>query len=134
MENILTETTEKPNPTLTIVVGDKKHKQFMSFGLLNLLMTYIESPLQIIQLPTDAELTQTLLIECLSTRDADGSVTEQFNLFNLDPEEGEKVLAWMIAHISHFFVQTLSQMPKQLKDLNLAVNTSLQRGQTGSPS
>ena len=120
----------KPNHKITVNLDGKDKQVLMSFGLLNVLMTYVQNPMDVLGLPLDAELTQTLISECLAERNHEGVLTSYPNLFTLDPDDGERIVIWVVDHLSYFFVQTLSQQPERLKALATAL-TSQTFGQIG---
>lgn len=117
-----------PSATLTIhfETGVEK-KIFMSFGLLNQLSAIGGDIQSLPLLQQEASLRDAVFALTLSVRDAEGKITKSYHPdateFQLSLEQGEALLAWVVAHLQDFFIKRL----KCQLELQTKTNAELQK-------
>ncbi|WP_273860747.1 hypothetical protein [Photobacterium sp. GSS17] len=121
---------DKPSDTLQITYFGESRRLVMTFGLINALTGYINTPLDLIKVTNNPELQELFLYEILSDRNEDGVIVQGAKTFSLDPETAIAVINWAVGHVNHFFIQTLTKQQNQFSQL-LAL-TSQPSGATGS--
>lgn len=89
----------------------------MSFGRLNTLAAYFEHPDQLQELYTNSQVRASVLVECLSKRDGNGRIEEEFSLSleELDIDEVMELFGWVEEHLEDFFMKALARATNRLK-------------------
>lgn len=112
--------TTTPTPYFTLVTAEgKNHEVFMAFGLLNTLTGYFRSSLDDLpMLFLDPQVRSTVLVECLSKRDARGRILEEFNTYTVSfvDDSLDGFFAWVEAHITNFFMRTQRMALRSTKE------------------
>lgn len=118
-----------PSAHLTIQFANGTDKKlFMSFGLLNQISAIGGSIQDLPLLQSEASLRDAVFALTLSARDGDGKITKAYNPdsedFQLTIEQGELLLAWVVAHLQDFFIKRL----KCQQELQTRTNAELLKG------
>lgn len=121
---------DKPSDTLHITYKGENRRLVMTFGLINILTGYINTPLDLIKVPNNPDLQELFLHEILSERNEDGVIEKPAQTFSLEPDTAITVINWAVGHVNHFFIQTLTKQQNQFNQL-IAL-TSQRSGATGS--
>lgn len=143
----MTEQSEKPNEInevvkpadrITVVVNGENKEVFMSGGLIRELSPIVGGLEDFAGAFVDTEVQKVLLIEVLKPRNPRGNPSEnkEYGLddFSMSLEECDKLLNWVMDHVLHFFVNSLTSA-KSLAERNqktIQMIEELTRLQTGS--
>jgi len=113
----MSETMEKPNDRLSIMVNDKPAELFMSAGLIRRLVTRtMASGEDVHGLYFNVPLQSELMLEALRPRAGHGEPKSECSLddFIMTIEDGERVTTWVTEHILYFFVKSATRLQKDL--------------------
>lgn len=93
--------------TFTLGKGEDARTIKMSYGLLNELCKVVQGLEGAAELSVNNEIREEILIQILSTRNAQGEVTERYPVFNLtaDIDEVVDLLDWAQGHIMDFLLK-----------------------------
>lgn len=117
----MTQDTENLSDRLNIQVNDQDIEIYMSFALLNLLVTPIVDIDTLNEMDSNPDLRTYVLQTCLAERDKNGTVTKNMDLHNISMKNGEKILSWAKGHITAFFIQRLMNRVKTQQKINQAL-------------
>ncbi len=117
----MTTVPECPPERITLTINNTSVHLFMSFGLLNTLVTPITSIDQLIQIDQDPELRSFVLEVCLTKRDEDGQRITKPDLNSIGYSEGELVLDWARGHLTNFFTTRLKNRLETQKTVNQTI-------------
>ncbi len=117
---------QQAHHTISFQNGNEK-KIFMSFGLLNQLSAIGGDLTTLPLLQSDPALRDALFALTLSSRNAEGQITKAYNPdaeeFSFSIDQGESLLAWVVAHLQDFFLKRL----KCQLELQTRTNAALQK-------
>lgn len=118
-----------PSAHLTIKFETSVEKKiFMSFGLLNQLSAIGGTIQDLPLLQSESSIRDAVFALTLSTRDSEGKILKAYHPdsedFQLSIEQGELLLAWVVAHLQDFFIKRL----KCQQELQIRTNEVLQKG------
>jgi hypothetical protein len=103
----------KLSDRLTITVNDQPTEIFMSGGLIRRLAAYTTFE-DVAGIYGDYQVQEILIIEALSPRSQRGVPLEELNIdkFNISMTEAEKLIEWIVEHITDFFINSVEQALK----------------------
>lgn len=124
----------RPDDRLVVDYSGGRRELFMSFGLLNELMTFVNDlgVVQIIGL--DAELRARVLETVFAKRDENGKVTETVSIATLpvSADTVHLVLEWVAGHILDFFLGSLEAAVRAAKPHEDRLKKSMPSGDGSS--
>lgn len=103
----------KLSDRLTITVNNQPTEIFMSGGLIRRLAAYTTMD-DITGIYADYQVQEILIIEALSPRSQRGVPLEELNIdqFGLSMGDAEKLIEWIVEHITDFFINSVEQALK----------------------
>lgn len=120
-----TQATEKPQDRILINVNGEDKEVFMSGGLIRQLMPIAGQLEDFALVFTDVQAQNQLIVEALRPRTQHGTPKskdkeiQQYTIddFTLSVEDTDKFVSWIMEHVLHFFVNSLTSA-KKLVDKN----------------
>lgn len=113
-------TTKKLSPRFVFKISESREIEiYMSFGLSNTLARYFETIDQLEFIALDADVRQSIIIDCLSERNENGRITKEFNLYELQALDDhiEEFFSWVGDHLTDFFIRMLRTETQRLKKM-----------------
>lgn len=103
--------------TFLLNVDGTDRKIFMSFGLLNTLAGYFETPNQIEEALLNSNVRASILVEALSERQEDGRIKKPMALdsADIDSEQVFDFFDWVASHIEDFFMLALKRANQRMQ-------------------
>lgn len=108
-----------PEPKINVDLGDASTEVFMSYGLLNEIVTMVNDIDSVATIGVDHELRNNVLNALLAERDEDGNIVANVNWYkmSLSPEEMNRLIAWVSEHVFDFFLKSFENA-NSLKEAN----------------
>jgi hypothetical protein len=127
----------KPQDRFTVVVNGQDQEVFMSGGLLRKLVPVAGVLSDFSDVYTNTEIQNELLVTALMPRNVRGSTVGTYSIddFEMTVEEFDKLLGWIMEHILHFFIGSVTNA-QQMVEKNQPAMAKLERlmqSMTGSP-
>jgi hypothetical protein len=118
-----------------ITVNGKEHEIKMTFGLLNNLCRKVGDIEAAAVIALDTTLRDSILIELLSSRGANGKIIEPIDLdvVEVEPDAIIDLIDWAGTHVLDFFLKGLERT-KKLQEANTGRIKALIPSSTGSAS
>lgn len=125
------------NERLTVTINDTPVTLFMSFGLLDRLVTIVGETQSVASFEMDEVARHTIMREVLLKRGKSGvfeGTNEEFDLDNffMTVDDAMNVLAWVSDHVMDFFVKgvekaraTTEKLAPRIQNLKLSVSGSV---------
>ena len=105
------------NSTLTVKIDGEDRDLFMSYGLLTALSKKLPTADAVGAIPHDPELRDVTLLVALAERSKTGKITKALDSIediDISMEDVERVLDWVMEHLTGFFVRGLEKSKKVL--------------------
>ena len=111
-------TSTTPNKTITVTLNGVEREVKMSYGLLNELISMVSDIEEIAKFYVDETLRNKALVAVLSERTPAGKITAavQMDETDIDIEDIDKLLSWVAAHVTGFFIRSLTNLADKMKD------------------
>lgn len=113
-----TNTTPEKTITFTPIEGEER-EIVMSYGLLDKLVSKVGDIDQVSRFFTDQEVRNAVLTEVISERSPTGKMTKKITPEDLalELETIDELLSWSAAHVTAFFIRSLTSLAKRINDL-----------------
>lgn len=117
--------------TIIVTTGGDTREIKMTWGMLTLLASYFTDTGQIEHVSIDSGLQSKLINELVAERDEDGVRINSRKNYALEMtmEEGKRVAAWMMEHLSRFFISQLQDQIEANKKLEPVVEEIMKASQ-----
>jgi len=130
------ELPKQPEDRMSVEYGPPGERQekplFMSFLRQNSLCRFMDSPIAVVNLKVDPDLSENVLRVMLADKGGAG----QMMSFELDEdmisgEDVDRILSWVQDHMTYFFMKRFQEMAEKARVLE-PIAQALQSSQTGS--
>ncbi len=108
-----------PEKTITLKIGAEDREILMSYGLQDQLLRLIPDTNMIGTVYTDSDVRNAVIEQVLADRTNTGKITlkRAFDEYEIELEEVEKLLGWVVDHVTAFFVRVINQLEKKITPL-----------------
>ena len=105
-----------PEKTITLKVGDTEREVVMSYGLQDQLLRLIPDTNMIGNAYTDHDTRNSIIEQVLADRTKSGKIVvkRSFDDYEIELEEVEKLLGWVVDHLTAFFVRVINQLEARI--------------------
>lgn len=105
-----------PDKTITLKVGEEDREIFMSYGLQDQLLRLIPDTHLVGTVYTDSNVRNAVIEQVLADRSKTGKIILQrsFDEYEIELEEVEKLLGWVVDHVTAFFVRVINQLESKI--------------------
>lgn len=134
----MTNTTlpESVSKTIKLIVDGEEREIFMSYGLQNEVLKLIRDTNEIGNAYADTDTRNALIEQVLADRTKSGKITSKksFDDYEIDIEEVEKLLAWVVDHATAFFIRAIKILDSKMLPVesNLTIPMASTRLSDGS--
>lgn len=113
-----TKPTNTPPKTITVTANGAEREIKMTYGLLNELVSMVGDIEEIAKFYVDETLRNKALVSVLSERSNTGKITAKADMEEIDIEieDIDQLLSWVAAHVTGFFIRSLTNLADKMKD------------------
>lgn len=111
--------TATPDKVITFTADGEEREVKMTYGLLNELVNLIKEIEEVSKFFVDEKIRNAVLAAVLAQRAPNGKVTSKVNVddIELELEAIDEILAWASAHVTGFFIRSLTNLAKRVNAL-----------------
>lgn len=126
--------SENTSDHLNITYGGQPRELLMSFGLLNELLTVVNSLEGVAVIGVNHEMRQRVLGSVLSLRDKKGETTEPADLDKISTADAHRLFEWVGHHTLDFFLTEIETLVKVHQPQEQRMKATSVLSSTGSQS
>lgn len=113
------EVNKVAEPTITLKIGGEDQEFLMSWGLLDELTQMVKDLDQLGEFFSNPEMRTKVLSAVLSLRTKTGKITERRDVLDVDLDDQleaiDEILSWAAAHVTGFFIRSLSKLSERVE-------------------
>lgn len=113
-------TPNTPDKKLALHVDGQDREAFMSYGLQDQLLRLVRDTNEIGLVYADPDTRNAVIEQVLADRTPSGKIIQKKNFddYDISTEEVEKLLAWVIDHVTAFFIRVIGVLSSKVQTEN----------------